>query len=73
VNGGNLPLSHLESAITLLSREGKHTKNIKNWRPIKLSNCYLKIITRAISLKTSKLLKSNIVPSQTTYFPIRLV
>ena len=59
--------------ITLLPKEGKDTKDIKNWRPITLSNCDSKIITKAISLKTSKVLESIIDPSQTAYVPGRSV
>ncbi len=70
---GSLPPSHLESLITLLPKEGKDTKDIKNWRPINLSNCYSKIITKAISLKTSRVLEPIIDPSQTAYVPGRLV
>jgi hypothetical protein len=73
LNTGNLPPSHLESVITLLPKEGKDTKDIKNWRPITLSNCDSKIITKAISLKTSKVLESIIDPSQTAYVPGRSV
>jgi hypothetical protein len=51
--------------ITLLPKEGNDTKDIKNWGPIKLSSCDLKIITEAIPLKTSKVLESIIDPSQT--------
>jgi hypothetical protein len=66
---GILPTSHLESLITLLLKEGQDTKDIKNWRQITLSNCDSKIITKAISLKTSRVLKSIIDPSQTAYVP----
>ncbi len=69
LNTGNLPPSHLESVIT----EGKDTKDIKNCRPITISNCDSKIITKAISLKTSKVLELIIDPSQTAYVPGTLV
>ena len=73
VRTGTLPTSHLESIITLLPKEGKDTKDIKNWRPITLSNCDSKIITKALSLKTSKVLESIIDPSQTAYVPGRSI
>ncbi len=64
-----MPPSHLESVITLLPKDGKDNRDIKNWRPITLSNCDAKIITKAISLKTSKVLESIIDSSQTAYVP----
>jgi exonuclease III len=70
---GKLPPSHLESAITLLPKDGKDTRDIKNWRPITLSNCDSKIITKALALKTSKVLDSIIDPSQTAYVPGRSI
>jgi len=68
-----MPPSHLESVITLLPKEGKDNRDIKNWRPITLSNCDAKIITKAISLKTSKVLESIIDSSQTAYVPGRSI
>jgi exonuclease III len=68
-----LPQSHYESAITLLPKEGKDTSDIKNWRPITLSNCDSKIITKALSIKISKVLDSIIDVSQTAYVPGRSV
>jgi hypothetical protein len=62
-----LPPSHYESIITLLPKEGKNTLDIKNWRPITLSNCDAKIITKALANKMSKILDSIIDPSQTAY------
>jgi hypothetical protein len=59
--------------ITLLPKDGKDTKDIKNWRPITLSNCDSKIITKAIYMKTYKVLESIIDPSQTAYVPGRSV
>jgi len=67
------PPSHYESAITLLPKEGKDISDIKNWRPITLSNCDLKIITKALSIKFYKVLDSIIDVSQTAYVPGRSV
>jgi exonuclease III len=68
-----LPPSHHESTITLLPKEGKDLRDIKNWRPITLSNCDSKIITKALSMKVAKVLDSIIDPSQTAYVPGRSV
>jgi hypothetical protein len=73
VESGTMPLSHLESMITLLPKEGKDTSDIKNWRPITLSNCDSKIITKALALRMSKVLENIIDPAQTAYVPGRLV
>jgi hypothetical protein len=70
---GNLAPSHVESVITLLPKEGKDRRDIKNWRPITLSNCDSKIITKAISIKMSKDLDLIIDKSQTAYVPGRSV
>jgi hypothetical protein len=68
-----LPPSHYESVITLLPKEGKDNSDIKNWRPITLSNCDSKIITKALSTKISKVLNSILDSSQTAYIPGRAV
>jgi hypothetical protein len=70
---GKLTPSHNESVITLLPKEGKDTGDIKNWRPITLSNCDSKIITKALTIKISKVLDSIIDVSQTAYIPGRSV
>jgi len=70
---GILPPSHLESTIVLLPKEGKDCKDIKNWRPITLSNCDLKIITKSLASKMAGVLDQIIVNSQTAYVPGRSV
>ena len=68
-----MPPSHKESIITLLPKEGKNTKDIKNWRPITLSNCDSKIITKALALRVSKVLDEVIDQNQTAYVSGRAV
>ncbi len=68
-----LPQSHYESIITLLPKEGKDIRQLKNWRPITLSNCDAKIITKALATKLSKVLEPIIDKSQTAYIPGRSV
>jgi exonuclease III len=70
---GRLTKSHEESVITLLPKDGKDKSDIKNWRPITLSNCDNKIITKALAIKMSKILDTIIDPLQTAYVPGRLV
>ena len=62
--GGNAP-SHKESIITL--KEGKNAKDITNWRPITLSNCDSKIITKSLALRVSKVLDEVIDLNQMAY------
>ena len=70
---GVMPPSHKESIITLLPKEGKNVKDIKNWRPITLSNCDSKIITKALALRMAKVLDEVIDHSQTAYVGGRAV
>jgi len=70
---GNLPTSHAESIITLLPKENKDTTDIKNWRPITLSNCDAKIVTKVLAMRMSKVLETIIDKSQTAYIPGRSV
>jgi len=68
-----LPLDQRVSAITLLPKNGKPKDRIENWRPITLSNCDLKMFTKLISNRVSKVLNRIIHPSQTAYIPGRVV
>jgi hypothetical protein len=70
---GRLPVSHAESLITLLPKENKDATDIKNWRPITLSNCDAKIVTKALAMRMSKVLETIIDKSQTAYIPGRAV
>ena len=62
-----MPPSQIESVITLLPKEGKDTKDIKNWRPITLSNCDSKVVTKALALNISKVLDGMIDQNQMAY------
>jgi retron-type reverse transcriptase len=59
--------------MTLLPKAGKDVREIKNWRPITLTNCDAKIITKALAVRMSKVLEEIIDPSQTAYIPGRSV
>jgi hypothetical protein len=43
---GELPPSHRNSILRLIPKAGKNIKELKNWRPITLSNCDHKLITK---------------------------
>jgi exonuclease III len=70
---GETPESHKESVITILPKEGKDLNDIKNWRPITLSNCDAKIITKTLASRINLVLDTLIDPSQTAYVPGRSV
>ena len=70
---GRIPDSHRESVITILPKEGKDQSDIKNWRPITLTNCDAKIITKTLALRINPMLDSIIDPAQTAYIPGRSV
>ena len=68
---GKLPQSQSTSVISLIPKIGKDKHYIKNWRPISLSSCDLKIITKAYSTKVSSHLSEIIIDSQMGYIPGR--
>lgn len=68
-----LPYDQRLSVITLLPKEGKNLERIENWRPITLTNCDLKIFTKLIANRVSKVLDKLIHPCQTAYIPGRVV
>ena len=68
---GLLPQSQSTSCISLIPKAGKDKQNIKNWRPISLSSCDLKLITKCISIKVGKCLNEIIHGSQMGYVPGR--
>ena len=68
---GILPQSQSTSVISLIPKAGKDKHDIKNWRPISISTCDLKIITKAISIKVGNYLEEIISDSQMGYVPGR--
>jgi hypothetical protein len=66
---GNLATSQRDSVITLLEKKGKDKSLIENLRPISLSNCDIKICTKALALRTNVVLNSILTTTQTGYIP----
>ena len=70
---GILPEFNRLSTIKLIPKEGKDPGQIGNWRPITLSNCDLKIITKLLSNRVAKILPKIILETQVAYIPGRAV
>jgi exonuclease III len=70
---GQLPESQRESVITLLEKKGKDQSKIENLRPISLSNCDIKLCTKALALRTNSILHKLLGNTQTGYVPGRQV
>jgi hypothetical protein len=64
-----LPPSHRSSILRLLPKEGKDLTKLNNWRPITLSNCDHKIITKCYAKRITEILSSFLHPNQTAYLP----
>ena len=68
---GNLAKSHQQSCISLLPKRGKDLSMLGNWRPISLSSCDLKIITKAYANRMKVVLPSILCEAQAAYCPGR--
>jgi len=69
VRGGSLPDSHKISILRLLPKIGKDPTKLTNWRPITLSNCDHKLITKCLAKRLTNALKLCLHPNQTAYIP----
>ena len=68
-----LALSQRYSIITLIDKKDKDKTKIENLRPISLTNCDIKICTKALALRTSKILEKILVNTQCGYVPGRQI
>jgi hypothetical protein len=64
---GFLPPSHCTSLLRLIPKAGKDLKQIKNWRPITLSNCDHKLITRVYNSRLLRAIGGKLTTTQTAY------
>ncbi len=69
LNNGCLPDSHKVSILRLLPKVGKDPTKLTNWRPITLSNCDHKLITKCLARRLTNALKPCLHPNQTAYLP----
>ena len=72
-SSGRLSQSHESSYLRLLPKEGKDTRYLKNWRPITLSNCDFKLITKTLSWRVAKAVDNVISPNQAAYMKNRQI
>jgi Reverse transcriptase (RNA-dependent DNA polymerase) len=66
---GSLPDSHKVSILRLLPKEGKDITKLTNWRPITLSNCDHKLVTKCLSRRLTNVLLPCLHANQTAYLP----
>jgi hypothetical protein len=67
VNNGNLLDSHNSSILKLLPKIGKDVTKLTNWRPITLSNCDHKLLTKCMARRLTNALRPCLHPNQTAY------
>ena len=70
---GKLPPSHKTSYLKLIPKAGKDLNKLTNWRPITLSNCDHKLITKAYARRLSSKIGGKIAERQTAYLKGRLI
>jgi len=70
---GKLQEFNRHSSITLIPKEGKDPRMVGNWRPITLTNCDLKIFTKLLANRVSKILPKILIDTQVAYVPGRSV
>jgi len=70
---GKLAPSHQVSFLKLIPKLGKDLTLMTNWRPITLSNCDHKLITKTYSNRMSQVVAEKIKARQTAYLKGRLI
>lgn len=70
---GKLPPSHKVSYLKLIPKADKDTKKLTNWRPITLSNCDHKLITKTYANRICEKVASSISENQTAYLKGRII
>ena len=73
IRTGNLCESHKISFLKLIPKPNKDLKKLTNWRPITLSNCDHKLITKSYSNRISSVVAERIKERQTAYIKGRLI
>jgi hypothetical protein len=71
LQNNKMPPSHERSYLRLIPKAGKDSLLLNNWRPITLSNCDHKLITRVYNTRLIKILGKYITSTQTAYIKNR--
>jgi len=67
IKENKMPPSHETSLLRLIPKPSKDTLLLKNWRPITLSNCDHKLITRVYNNRLLNVIQNHISTTQTAY------
>ncbi len=67
IQKNEMPPSHYLSYLKLIPKAGKDKTELKNWRPITLSNCDHKLITRIYNCRLLQIISDKITKTQTAY------
>ena len=70
---GVLTASQSQAVITLVEKNGRDKRYIKNWRPISLLNVDAKIISKVMAHRLEKVIGTLISSDQTAYVPGRFI
>ncbi|MBM3938623.1 MAG: hypothetical protein FJ333_08245, partial [Sphingomonadales bacterium] len=73
IKEGSFPPTQRQSYLRLLPKEGKDVTNLKNWRPITLSNCDYKLLTKILSNRLLKVITDKLSSTQTAYIKGRQI
>jgi len=65
--------SQRQSYLRLIPKEGKDSTLLKNWRPITLSNCDYKLVTKCYARRLTAIFEDKITTTQTAYLPNRQI
>ena len=68
-----VPPSWKSNTLTLLKKQNKDANKLQNWRPITLSNCDFKLMTKLLAKRLTNVLTNTIGYHQTAYMPGRSI
>ena len=70
---GELSTTQKQTLIRLIGKKDRDKQQLKNWRPLNMINCDVKIFTKALTLRALPCLTNIIHPNQTAYVKGRFI